>query len=145
MLILTDEKLSQFGIVTRASKGAELTFEEMDRNVVTALDVMKFDRLSCDGMDEYPAIINAQMAVEGENTVSPINGYCALRIPPELDGMDVNFGVYGWIYASDFSTYTDGRGVVQALPDGILVFSSDADSTVTISTGGASEGGASEG
>ncbi len=132
MLVMTDEKLAQFGILTRAAKGDELTFEEMDNNISTSLDVIAFDIVSYNNLNEYPAILSAGVAIEGTNTVTPVNGYCAIKIPSELDGMNIDFDSFGWIYTSDFSTCTEGKGSIRAVSGGVVVVESDDDVIFTI-------------
>lgn len=122
MALFKDSKFAEYGIVTRASKGAELTHDEMDNNVVTALDVMMFGDVAWKGTDEYPAIFNAGVAPTAGNTVTlnPINGYCAIKLQGSANvGNSAQFdnNLQGWIYRAYFSSTSDSvsNGTVQEI------------------------------
>ena len=130
MLMMTDEKLALFGIVTRAAKRSELTHDEMDKNVAAALDVLVFQGVSHDSIFEYPAILSANTAVVGINTAVPIIGYCAIKLPSELAGMTISVSGdngYRWVYSDGFMSSTDvsDQQTFTASPNDILVFRVD--------------------
>ena len=146
MVMLTDEKLEEFGILTRARKGEELTHEEMDRNISVALDAMVFNGVCHESLDEYPAILNAPTAAEGDNVLTPVTGYCAVRFPAELAGMQV--AVSGndgqkWVYSNEFAdveTVEDGD-VFFITPDSVLVFRASGEAYVTLTANDYGYGG----
>lgn len=106
MIILTGNRLAQFGIVTRASKGVELTHDEVDNNTVVALDALMFQEVSWDSVKEYPAIVNAKVAPALGNTITltPIDGYCAIKLRGSATiGYAQWVNADGWVYKTDFS------------------------------------------
>lgn len=137
MLIMNDDKLDQFGVLTRAKKGWRLTHEELDKNIATAMDIMAFRELCNESYNEYPAILNAKTAVEGDNLVQPINGYCAIKFPAELAGMQVEAYIDDgkWVYKNGFSEIENlgSSDVYFADPDSVLVFRASDEEHVTVS------------
>lgn len=84
-IVLTDSQIANLGIVTREAKGAELTHAEMDSNLMTELDIIAFLDVAKQNILEYASILVAPPipAIGQSITVSPIEGYCAVKIRGE--------------------------------------------------------------
>jgi len=148
-MLFNDEKFEEFGIITRASKGAELSHEEMDNNVRVGLDVMLFDDISWGSAKEYATILNAPILLDPATpvTVTPKNGYSAIKLDgASLAGQIVSMSPSPndyWFY--DVNMESRGDSQSPEVDDIYFVCSSTVLVTFSLVAGSGAGSGAGEG
>jgi len=110
MTLFKDSDFAKYGLITRASKGAELTHQELDMNISIGLDIRMFDNIAEYGIVEYPSMIVAPTAPDAGNsiTLSPVEGFCAVSLQGALL-VGTNVQIVGnhngcWLYRADYAS-----------------------------------------
>ena len=94
-IIITDDDMHEYGILTRSKKGEELTINEMDNNIRSIVGMLSIAGVGDLSLEMYPSISSAPSPTVTNNddieiTVPVKNGFCFISLANVYDGVSVN-------------------------------------------------------